>query len=60
MDKKFFVENNSDTNQVTSNFYHPINDRKDYSFTSDKIVNDFLNKDVSLETLIENEIFKFN
>lgn len=30
----------------------------DYSFTEDRIIDDFLNKNVSLESLIENEIFK--
>lgn len=46
MNKKFFIENNNDMNN--------------YSFANDRIVNDFLNKDVSLESLIENEIFKIN
>lgn len=58
MNKKFFVENNSNSNQVTSNFYHPINNMDYNPSTSDRIVNDFLNKNVSLESLIENEIFK--
>lgn len=56
MDKKFFIE--EDSNKVTNNFYQPINDMNYYSSTNDRIVNDFLNKNISLESLIENEIFK--
>lgn len=56
MDKKFFVEDNS--SKIKNNLYHPINDVNNEVFTNDGMVNDFLNKNVSLESLIENEIFK--
>lgn len=54
MDKKFFVEtehfDNSDNAKI--NLINTI------QVTNDSLVNDFLNKNVSLESIIENEMFK--
>lgn len=53
MDKKFFIEtehfanNNAELNLINS-----------IQITNDNLVNDFLKKNVSLESLIENEIYK--
>ena len=53
MDKKFFIEtehfakNNAEFNLINS-----------IQITNDNVVNDFLNRNVSLESLIENEIYK--
>lgn len=55
MDKKFFIEtehfanNNAELNLLNS-----------IQITNDNLVNDFLKKNVSLESLIENEIYKTN
>lgn len=56
MEKKFFVEtehfvNNNDTE---INFINPI------QVTNDNLVNDFLNKNISLEFLIEKQIYNTN
>jgi hypothetical protein len=52
MDKRFFIETN--TMQKNDN-----NINNSYSFfpTNDNVVNEFLNKTISLENLIENEIY---
>ena len=53
MDKKFFIEtehfanNNAEFNLINS-----------IQITNDNVVNDLLNRNVSLESLIENEIYK--
>lgn len=54
MDKKFFIEteNFTDNNNAEINSINPI------QITNDNLVNDFLNKNVSLESIIENEMFK--
>lgn len=53
MDKKFFAE--------TGHFLNNNNDEIDLinqiQITNDNIVNDFLNKNISLESLIEKEIY---
>ena len=53
MDKKFIIEtehfdnkNNDELNLINS-----------IQITNDNLVNDFLNKNISLESLIENEIY---
>ena len=54
MDKKFFMETEhfANNNNVEFNLINLI------QITNDNIVNDFLNRNVSLESLIENEIYK--
>ena len=53
MDKKFFIETEHlANNNAEINLINPI------QITNDNLVNDFLNKNVSLESLIENEIYK--
>ncbi len=54
MDSKFFIENSNgniylNENEKNNNFFSPI---------QDNIVNDFVNKNISLETIIETEMFK--
>lgn len=54
MDSKFFIENSnsniySNENEKNNNFFSPI---------QDNIVNDFVNKNISLESIIETEMFK--
>lgn len=54
MDTKFFIENSninidSNDNKKNNNFFPPI---------QDNIVNDFVNKNISLESIIETEMFK--
>ena len=36
------------------------NMKNEYAYTNDMRLNDFLNKQISLDTIIENEIFDFN
>lgn len=51
MKKNFFIENSN------SNIY--TNDsEKIFSQVQDSIVDNFVNKNISLETIIENEMFK--
>ena len=50
MDKKFFI----DTENLDNNHYSGINS---IPITNDDLVNDFLTKNVSLESLIEKEIY---
>lgn len=54
MDKKFFIE----TEYFANNNNAEFNLINSIQITNDNIVNDFLNKNVSLESLIENEIYK--
>jgi hypothetical protein len=54
MDKKFFIE----TENFTNNNNAEINSINPIQITNDNLVNDFLNKNVSLESIIENEMFK--
>ena len=53
MEKKFFVE----TEQFNTNVVNNFNTTKPLKITNDTLVNDFLNKTVSLESLIEKEIY---
>lgn len=54
MDKKFFIKTKrfANNNNTKFNLINPI------QITNDNLVNDFLNKNVSLESVIENEIYK--
>ncbi len=52
MDKKFFIE----TEQL-ENKYDGLNIISSLPITNDDLVNDFLNQNVSLESLIEKEIY---
>ena len=56
MDKKFIIETEHFDNKNIDelNLISPI------QITNDNVVNDFLNKNVSLESLIENEIYNTN
>lgn len=53
MEKKFFVE----TEQFDANVVNNFNTTNPLQITNDTLVNDFLNKNVSLESLIEKEIY---
>lgn len=53
MDKKFFIK----TEQLKNNNYNALNIINSIPITNDNLVNDFLNKNVSLEYLIEKEIY---
>lgn len=53
MEKKFFVEKEQFDTNVANNF----NTTNPLQITNDTLVNDFLNKTVSLESLIEKEIY---
>lgn len=46
------TENFTNNNNTEINLINPI------QITNDNLVNDFLNKNVSLESIIENEMFK--
>ena len=37
-----------------------INMKNEYFYTNDMRLNDFINKQISLDTIIENEMFNFN
>lgn len=54
MDSKFFIENSN------SNSYSNENEKNNNSFSpiQDNIVNEFVNKNISLESIIETEMFK--
>lgn len=56
MEKKFFVE----TEQFDINVANKFNTASPLQITNDALVNDFLNKTVSLESLIEKEIYNIN
>ena len=53
MEKKFFVEKE----QFNTNVVNSFNTTNQLQITNDTLVNDFLNKTVSLESLIEKEIY---
>lgn len=53
MEKKFFVE----TEQFNTNVVNDFNTTNPLQITNDRLVNDFLNKTVSLDSLIEKEIY---
>ena len=53
MEKKFFVE----TEQFNTNVVNNFNTTNPLQITNDRLVNDFLNKTVSLDSLIEKEIY---
>lgn len=53
MEKNFFVE----TEQFDTNVANNLNTTNPLQITNDTLVNDFLNKTVSLESLIEKEIY---
>lgn len=53
MEKKIFVE----TEQFDTNVANNFNTTNPLQITNDTLVNDFLNKTVSLESLIEKEIY---
>lgn len=53
MKKKFFVE----TERFNTNAINDFNTTNTLQITNDTLVNDFLNKTVSLESLIEKEIY---
>ena len=54
MDNKFFIENSNENDLKNNN----IKDNVFFSQVQDNIVNDFVNKNISLETIIETEMFK--
>ena len=53
MEENFFVE----TEQFDTNVANNLNTTNPLQITNDTLVNDFLNKTVSLESLIEKEIY---
>ena len=53
MDNKFFIE----TKNFKKNDYNKLSQVSPIQFTNDNLVNDFLNRNVSLESLIEKEIY---
>ena len=53
MKKKFFVE----TEQFNTNVVNNFNTTNPLQITNDTLANDFLNKTVSLDSLIEKEIY---
>ena len=53
MEKKFFA----DTEQFNTNVVNNFKTINPLQITNDTLVNDFLNKAVSLESLIEKEIY---
>lgn len=53
MEKIFFAE----TEQFNTNVVNNFNTTNPLQITNDTLVNDFLNKTVSLESLIEKEIY---
>ena len=53
MEKKFFAE----TEQFNTNVVNNFNTTNPLQITNDRLVNDFLNKTVSLDSLIEKEIY---
>lgn len=54
MNKKFFIENNNI--EIPTNINNSESNM--FSVANDNIVNDFINKNISLESLIEKELFK--
>ena len=53
MEKKFFVE----TEQFNTNVVNNFNTTNPLQITNDRLVNDFLNKTISLDSLIEKNIY---
>lgn len=53
MKKKIFIEKK----ELENDKYNTNNQVNSFQITNDKLVNDFLNKNISLENLIENEIY---
>lgn len=53
MYKEFFLE----TELLKNNNYNDLKIINSISITNDNLVNDFLNKNLSLESLIEKEIY---
>lgn len=53
MEKKFFVE----TEQFNTNVVNDFNTTNPLQITNDRLVNDFLNKTISLDSLIEKKIY---
>lgn len=56
MDKKLFVEAEyfTNNNNAETNFINAV------QITNDDLVNDFLNKNISLDSLIEKQIYNNN
>lgn len=55
MDKKFFIET-----QQSDNKYDEFNIMNSFIVTNDNLVNDFLNQNVSLESIIEKEMYNIS
>ena len=53
MEKKFLVE----TKQFNTNVVNNFNTTNPLQITNDRLVNDFLNKTISLDSLIEKNIY---
>lgn len=53
MEEKFFLE----TEPLKNKDYNGLNMINSIQITNDNLVNDFLNKNISLESLIEKEIY---
>ena len=53
MEKKFFVE----TEQFNTNVVNNFNTTNPLQIKNDRLVNDFLNKTISLDSLIEKNIY---
>ena len=53
MEKKFFDE----TEQFNTNVVNNFNTTNPLQITNDRLVNDFLNKTISLDSLIEKNIY---
>lgn len=56
MEEKFYIENDKIERNIED--INSINNIYSFFPTNDMTVNDFLNKNITLETVIENEIFK--
>ena len=56
MDNKFFIENSNENDFKSNN----VKENVIFSQVQDNIVNDFVNKNISLETIIEREMFNIN
>ncbi len=56
MDNKFFIENSNENDFKSNN----VKENVIFSQVQDNIVNDFVNKNISLEQIIEREMFNIN
>lgn len=56
MDNKFFIGNSNENDFKSNN----LKDNVFFSQVQDNIVNDFVKKNVSLEQIIEREMFNIN